>query len=40
MSEYPKALEYFKKSLKIKLKLLDEEHVDIAGSYNNLGNIY
>ncbi len=37
MSDYKKALEYYEKSLKIKLKLLGEEHVSTATTYNNMG---
>ncbi len=40
MSEYPKALEYFEKSLKIKQKLLGEEYLATAASYNNMGIVY
>jgi hypothetical protein len=39
-NNYIKALEYYKKSLKIKLKLLGEEHISITTSYNNMGNVY
>ncbi len=37
---HDKALEYYHKSLRIKLKVFGEIHPDIAGSYNNMGNIY
>ncbi len=40
MSKYTKALEYYEKSLKIRLKLLGEEHVDTAANYNNIGFVY
>ncbi len=40
MSDYTKALEYYEKDLKITLKLLGEEHVDTATSYNNMGLVY
>ncbi len=40
MSDYTKSLEYYEKDLKITLKLLGEEHVDTATSYNNMGNVY
>jgi hypothetical protein len=39
MNEYTKALEYCEKSLNIRRKLLGEEHVDTATSYNNMGLI-
>jgi hypothetical protein len=38
--DYRKALEYHEKSLKIRLKLLGEEHEHTAVSYNNIGNLY
>ena len=31
---------YHKKALKIRKKIYGEEHADVAGSYNNLGNVY
>jgi hypothetical protein len=40
MNKYPKALEFSEKSLKIRLKLLGEDHLDTATTYNNLGLIY
>ncbi len=40
MGKYPKALEYFEKSFKIRQKLLVEKHVDTADSYNKMGNDY
>ncbi len=39
-NEYQKALEYHKKTFKIKLKLLGEEHVETATNYNNIGSVY
>jgi tetratricopeptide (TPR) repeat protein len=38
--EYDKALEYYEKSLAIKLKTLGGEHTDVAHSYNNIGLIW
>merc|ERR1712072_179531 len=35
-----KAIEYFEKSLAIKLETLGSEHPSVASSYNNLGAVY
>jgi tetratricopeptide (TPR) repeat protein len=35
-AEYDKALEYYQKSLAIKLKKLGSEHPSVATSYNNM----
>jgi tetratricopeptide (TPR) repeat protein len=40
MNENPKALEYHEKSLKIRQKILGEEHIDTAKSYLNIGSVY
>jgi tetratricopeptide (TPR) repeat protein len=37
---YDKALEYYEKSLRIKLKTLGGEHPDVAKSYSNIGFIW
>ena len=37
MGDYRKALEYNELELKIRKKVLGDEHIDIANSYNNLG---
>jgi hypothetical protein len=34
-----KAIECGEKALRIKIKVLGEEHPDVALSYNNLGNV-
>jgi hypothetical protein len=39
MSNYPLALEYFEKSLKIRCNRLGEEHEDTAASFNSMGLI-
>jgi tetratricopeptide (TPR) repeat protein len=38
--DYSKALEFFKKSLKIREKALPPNHPDLATSYNNIGMTY
>ena len=38
--DYDKAIEYYKKALKIRLKVLGEEHPSTAATYNNLGMAY
>ena len=38
--EYDKALEYYQKSLAIRLKQLGPDHPDVATSYNNIGLVY
>ncbi|KAF6030850.1 hypothetical protein EB796_010837 [Bugula neritina] len=42
MGEYSKALEYYRKCLKMQLTVYgsDAQHAHIAGSYNNIGNRY
>ena len=37
---YDKALEYYEKSLAIRLKTLDSEHPSVATSYNNIGLVW
>ena len=37
---YPKALEYYNKALAIHLKVLGQEHPDVALSYSNIGYVY
>jgi tetratricopeptide (TPR) repeat protein len=39
-AEYDKALEYYEMCLEIELKTLGEEHIDVAGSYNNIGDVW
>ena len=38
--ELDKALEYYNKSLSIRLNILGEKHPDVASSYNNMANVY
>ena len=40
MSEYPKALSSFERSLEIKKVTLPPNHLDLATSYNNIGEVY
>ena len=40
MGENEKALEYYNKSLKIKIKVHGQDHPDIAGTYHNIGEVY
>ena len=40
MSDYPKALQFYEKSLKIKEAVLGTEHPDTAGTYNNMAIVY
>ncbi|CAF4527924.1 unnamed protein product [Rotaria socialis] len=40
MGDYPKALEFYDKSFKIKEKTLPPSHLDLAASYNNIGLVY
>ena len=40
MGNYPKALQFYEKSLKIKEAVLGPEHPDTAGTYNNIGEVY
>ncbi|HEY4833014.1 MAG TPA: tetratricopeptide repeat protein, partial [Waddliaceae bacterium] len=35
---YDEALVYYQKDLKISIKVLGEEHPDVAASYNNIGD--
>jgi hypothetical protein len=34
-----KAIEFGEKALGIRIKVLGEEHLDVASSYNNLGSV-
>ena len=36
MGEYSRAIEYYKKALKIDLKIFGNQHPDIATRYNNI----
>ena len=38
--DYEKAMNYYEESLKIKLQLLGESHVDVAGLYDNIGVVH
>jgi tetratricopeptide (TPR) repeat protein len=40
MSEYVKALSFYKKALEIKQKTLSPNHPSLATSYNNIGDVY
>ena len=33
-------MEYHKRALEIRKKVYGDDHADVAGSYNNLGNVY
>ena len=35
-----KALDYYNKSLSIRLNCFGEDHPDVADSYNDIGNLY
>ena len=35
-----KQKEFLEKALIMKKKIFGEDHADVAGSYNNLGNVY
>ncbi len=37
--DFQKALEYHEKSLQIKIKSLGPHHVEVASTYNNIGNV-
>ena len=37
--KHDKAIEFYEKALSIKIKVLGEEHPDVAISYSNLGNV-
>ena len=39
MEQYNQAREYHEKALTIRRKIYGEDHADVAGSYNNLGNV-
>ena len=39
-AKYGEAEEYYKKALTIRQKTLDENHPDIAETYNDLANLY
>ncbi len=38
--EYPEALIYFEKALKIWLPVYDKNYLDVAGCYGNIGMMY
>jgi tetratricopeptide (TPR) repeat protein len=38
--EYTKALDYFNKSLEIRIAVFGESHPDVASCYNNIGAVY
>ena len=38
--QYERALEYYQKSLDIKIRVVGHEHLDVAASYNNMGRVY
>ena len=38
--KYDKALDYYKKSLKIREETLDENHYSIASTHSNIGLVY
>jgi Tfp pilus assembly protein PilF len=38
--KYSDAIGFYEKVLEIKQKILPENHPDLAGSYNNIGNVY
>ena len=40
MKEYDKAIRYFQKSLKIRIRVLDEKHNDLSVLYGNMGDTY
>lgn len=40
LGDYPKALEYYEKSLEISEKILGEDHPSTSSSYNNIGLVY
>ncbi len=40
MSKYSESLQYFIKSLKIRLKIFGENNVDTASSYYNIGGVF
>ena len=40
IDDYPKAMEYYLMALKIRQRILGEEHLDVAISYNNVGVLY
>ncbi len=40
ISQYDKAIKYYKKALKIDLKTLGDEHPNVATRYNNLGSAW
>jgi len=35
-----RALEYYQKSLEIRIRVFGSDHLDVAASYNNIGNVY
>jgi len=38
--DYQKAIEFYQKALKLKIKELGEDHADVATTFNNLGLVY
>ncbi len=40
MIDYPLALENYKRALEIQIKVLGDQHPDVASSLNNIGNVY
>ncbi len=40
MHQYDQALSNLKKALEMRLKLLSENHIDVAKSYANIGTVY
>ncbi len=40
MNNYKKSLKYHEKYLKIEIKLVGEEHLNVAASYNSMGLVY
>ena len=38
--KYEEALEYYQKSLDIKIRVVGGDHPNVATSYNNIGNVY
>jgi tetratricopeptide (TPR) repeat protein len=40
MGEYSKALEFYEKDLEITLKVLPENHPDLATNFSNIASLY
>jgi len=38
--QYAEALEYWQKSLAIRIRVLGHDHVDVVALYNNIGSVY